>query len=131
VEVTHIILMHDDEISCRKKKCENKVLITPIDLGGNWRCSKCETKQKIADVEHMKITMRYNTATSTKQVNVERVLTELGSSLRTTTENAEIKFKKTSKHCVYRDEYCNMYMCLSNTMVGQCTSKGCPYMEGA
>jgi len=57
MEVTHIILMHDDEILCRKKKCKNKVLITPIDLDGNWRCSKCETKQKIADVEHLMITM--------------------------------------------------------------------------
>ena len=46
MEVTHIILMHDDEILCRKKKCKNKVLITPVDLDGNWSCSKCGKKQK-------------------------------------------------------------------------------------
>ena len=67
---------------------------------------------------------------SIKLVNVSRVLTELGSSLRTTLENAEIKFKKTSKHCGHRDEYHNMYMCLYDPLVGECVQKNCPYVKG-
>jgi len=64
--------------------------------------------------------------TSTKHMNVARVL----SGLRIAIENAEIEFKKTSIHCGYRDEYCDMYMCLKDPMVGECGQKKCPYMKG-
>jgi ribosomal protein L37AE/L43A len=48
MKIMHIILIHDDEIVC--KKCKNKVLITPINDEGIWSCYKCETKQQVARI---------------------------------------------------------------------------------
>lgn len=49
MRIMHIILIHDDEIVCDKCK-KNKVLITPVDSDGYWRCFKCENKQRVAKI---------------------------------------------------------------------------------
>jgi ribosomal protein L37AE/L43A len=54
MEIQHIILLHDDEIEC--KKCKNKVLITPVDTEGYWQCGKCHERQKICTVREITIT---------------------------------------------------------------------------
>ena len=55
MKVTHIILTHDDHVVCRRKKCKNKVLITPVDIDGNWSCPKCNRSHKIVDVERISL----------------------------------------------------------------------------
>jgi len=51
MKITSIILIHDDEISCKKKKCKHKGLITPINLDGEWSCPKCNKYFKVCDID--------------------------------------------------------------------------------
>ncbi len=48
MEIIHIILIHDSQITC--KNCNNGVLITPVNNDGNWRCPKCNKEQQIVKI---------------------------------------------------------------------------------
>ena len=51
METDCIIIMHDDVIKCGRKKCKGAVLITPVNLDGEWSCPVCNKYRKVANID--------------------------------------------------------------------------------